>query len=219
MSLKHKIGLSVMLSFAMFATFSHAQTGKTSGGTGGIQKEWAVIKGFRSARFGMREAEVLRAINKDFRISKNKVKRQEHPMEKTVSLGITVTDLLPESGEAGVFYVFGYKSKRLIQVNVLMGRPIAKNPNPAGIVTVANSLRGHFMKKRYKTESFVANAKLNDASVLVFKGQDKKDRMILLVLTNPQEEGATENKNISLRLSYIEKTDSPDVYGIKDGDF
>ena len=43
--------------------------------------------------------------------------------------------------------------------------------------------------------------------------------MILLMLTNPQKEGAPGNENISLRLSYIEKADSPDVYGIKEGVF
>jgi hypothetical protein len=75
------------------------------------------------------------------------------------------------------------------------------------------------LKKKYKTESVVANAKLNDASALVLKCQDKKDRRVLLILTNPQVEGAAENENISLRLSYIEKTDAPDIYEIKSGDF
>ena len=58
--------------------------------------------------------------------------------------------------------MFGYKSKKLIQVNVIWDRTITENLNPAGIVNAANSLRSHFMKKEYKTDSFVANAKLND---------------------------------------------------------
>ena len=53
----------------------------------------------------------------------------------------------------------------------------------------------------------------------MFRGQDKRDRMILLILTNPQKEGTLGNENISLRLSYIEKADSPDVYVIKEGVF
>jgi len=43
--------------------------------------------------------------------------------------------------------------------------------------------------------------------------------MILLMLANPQKEGTPGNENISLRLSYIEKADSPDVYVIKEGVF
>ena len=114
--------------------------------------------------------------------------------------------------------MFGYKSKKLIQVNVIWGRTITKNLDPEDIVNAANSLRSHFMKKRYKTDSFVANAKLNDEAVLVFRGQDKRDWMILLMLANPQKEGTPGNENISLQLSY-EKAHSPDVYGIKEGVF
>ena len=51
----------------------------------------------------MRESEVHKAIYKDFKISKSNLKRQKHPTEKTVSLGVTVTELLSESGETGIF--------------------------------------------------------------------------------------------------------------------
>ena len=164
MGLIRKLFGLIFLSFMSVAVSVHAQTGEASGNNaqGGMQKEWAEVKGFRSARFGMRESKVLKAIYKDFKISKSNIKRQKHPTEKTVSLGITVTELLPESGKTGIFYVFGYKSKKLIQVNVIWDRTITENLNPAGIVNAANSLRSYFMKKRYKTDSFVANAKLND---------------------------------------------------------
>ena len=51
----------------------------------------------------MRESEVLKAIYKDFKIFKSNLQRQKHPTEKTVSLGVTVTELLSESGETGIF--------------------------------------------------------------------------------------------------------------------
>ena len=85
-------------------------------------KNTAKVEGFRSARFGMTEKEVHRAIYKDFRISKKNVERQVHPTEKTVNLGILVEDLLPQSGPAKAYYVFGYKSRRLIQVNIVWGQ-------------------------------------------------------------------------------------------------
>ena len=177
MGLIRKLFGLVFLSFMLVVVAAHAQTGETSGDNAqrGMQKEQAEVKGFRSSRFAMRESEVLKAIYKDFKISKSNLKRQKHPTEKTVSLGVTVTELLSESGETDIFQVFGYKSKKLIQVNVIWGRTITKNINPPGIVNAANSLRSYFMKKRYKTDSFVANAKLNDEQVLVFRGQDKRD--------------------------------------------
>ncbi|MCH2676812.1 MAG: hypothetical protein MKZ73_00845, partial [Alphaproteobacteria bacterium] len=87
----------------------------------GASQEWAVIDGFRSAKFGYKEGDVLRAIKKDFKINKNGVSRVINQQEKTVTLGIDVKDLLAESGPSKVFYILGYKSKKLIHVNVLWG--------------------------------------------------------------------------------------------------
>ncbi len=69
----------------------------------GISQKWADVSGFRSARFGMKERDVKKAINNDFGLGKNKINRIVHPHEKTVSLGIEVPELLPESGLAKVF--------------------------------------------------------------------------------------------------------------------
>ena len=78
-------------------------------------KKMADIKGFRSARFGMKERDVYKAISKDFKISKNNIKRETHPIEKTTTLLISVPELLEIGGKAKVFYILGYKSKKLIQ--------------------------------------------------------------------------------------------------------
>ena len=49
-------------------------------------KKWAVIDGFRSAKFGMDKKKVMRAIAKDFKISASKVKLDIHPTENTTTL-------------------------------------------------------------------------------------------------------------------------------------
>ena len=59
-------------------------------------KPWANLDGFRSAKFGMNQKRVMRAIAKDFKISKSKIKRRTHPSEKTVSFNIQVKNLLPK---------------------------------------------------------------------------------------------------------------------------
>ena len=210
------IFLSLMVGGLFFTGTSFA---KSDDGTSASQK-WAVVNGFRSANFGMKERDVLKAIKKDFGIGKNQVSRKIHPNEKTVTLGIQVNKLLPESGPAKVFYIMGYKSKRLIHINVIWGKPITKKPNAEAIVATANQLRNHFAQKKYQKEGFALNAPLGEGVILVFQGKDRKGRAAKILLVNPKAEGDTKvGENIALTLSYIEKPMDPDVFRIKEGDF
>ena len=182
-------------------------------------KNEAVVEGFRSARFGMSEKEVYRAIYKDFRISKKNVERQLHPIEKTVNLGILVKDLLPQSGPARAYYVFGYKSRRLIQVNIIWGKPVVEKSNAEQVVNLANQLRGYFSGQAFRQEGLVVNQPFGKDSILVFRGSDKRGRMVLLLLSNPQKPGAPPNQDIVLKLSYIQQPETPDIFKIGKGKF
>ena len=183
-------------------------------------KPWANIDGFRSAKFGMRIDEVKQAILRDFGISDSKIDAISHPTEQTQSLGISIDKLLPQSGKSRAVYVFGYKSKRLMQVNILMGHPVDTNITPQQVVNSGNLLGNHFFKKRYQEDGLVAHARLNDGSVLIFRGKDQKGRMALLRLSNPQpNEGNKEDLKITLTLSYIEKPEQPDAFQLKEDDF
>ena len=185
----------------------------------GAYQEWAIIDGFRSAKFGYKEGDVLRAIKKDFKINKNGVSRVINQQEKTVTLGIDVKDLLAEPGPSKVFYILGYKSKRLIHVNVTWGRPIQKKFNPEAVVSTANQLRNYFAQKKYQKNGFALNAQLGEGVILVFQGKDKNGRAARLLLSNPKNKDGEAGENITLTLSYIEKPEDPDVFKIKDGDF
>jgi hypothetical protein len=183
-------------------------------------KPWANIDGFRSAKFGMRIDEVKQAILRDFGISDSKIDAISHPTEQTQSLGISIDKLLPQSGKSRAVYVFGYKSKRLMQVNILMGHPVDTNITPQQVVNSGNLLGNHFFKKRYQEDGLVAHARLNDGSVLIFRGKDQKGHMALLRLSNPQpNEGNKEDLKITLTLSYIEKPEQPDAFQLKESDF
>ncbi len=177
------------------------------------------VDGFRSARFGMTEKEVMRAIYKDFRISKTKMERHIHPTEKTVNLGITIENILPGSGPAKVFYILGYKSRRLIQINIAWGKPVMPKPDASQVVNLANQLRDHFAGKRFQEKGRAVNAPLGQDAILVFRGQDAAGRTVLLLLINPKIEGQPENQNITLKLSYIQDPEKPDVFQIKDEEF
>ena len=183
-------------------------------------KPWASIDGFRSAKFGMKMNEVKKAIQQDFFIQDGKIDAVTHPTEQTQSLGITIENLLPISGKSRVVYVFGFQSKKLIQVNILVGHPVDSDITPQQVVDSGNLLGSHFLKKRYQEDGLMAHARLNDGSVLIFRGKDQNGRMVLLRLSNPQ---STKNKDekmkISLTLSYIEKPLQPDAFQLKEHDF
>ena len=78
----------------------------------------------------------------------------------------------------------------------------------------------HLLRKRYQDDGLVAHARLNDGSVLIFRGKDQKGRMVLLRLSDPQSSNKDNGGlKIALNLSYIEKPGQPDVYKLKEGDF
>jgi hypothetical protein len=183
---------------------------------------WSNIKGFRSAKFGMDEKGVYRAIAKDFKLAKSKVKQVLNRNELTTALEVTIPELFSTGGTAKIGYIFGYKSKKLSQINIVWGQAGGGNVDTSSIVDTANLLRTHFLKKRYKEDGLVANGSLSDTSTMVFRGKDRKDKMILLVLNVPlaksklTAEGS--NNQVTLMLSYIEDAAKPDIRKIVIGD-
>lgn len=188
------------------------------------EKKWASIDGFRSAKFGMDENKVKKAIAKDFKISSRKIKKSMHATEKTASLSVAVPKLFP-GGASSVAYVFGHQSKKLIQVNIVWGLAAgSKNVDGQAVVDAANILRTHFVKKRYKNDgSLVVNAKLSETKIMVFRGTDQKGRMAILALDTPKplkdESPKDAAKKVSLTLSYILKPHEPDILTIEEGMF
>jgi len=188
--------------------------------TASSEKSLANIDGFRSAKFGMGRAEVTKAIFKDFGITSRKITIITHPTENTQSLAITIEKLLPNSGKSQVVYVFGYRTKLLMQVNIVIGHGIDKVVTAQQVVDSGNLLGNHLLRKRYQDDGLVVHARLNDGSILIFRGKDQKGRMALLRLSDPKPS----NKNngdlkIALKLSYIEKPGQPDIYQLNEEDF
>ena len=212
---------SLLVIFSSSVSFSSSKDDQLATGNSiKVTKPWSNISGFRSAKFGMQMGEVKKAIYQDFQISEGKINTIKHPTEQTESMAVTVEKLLLGSGKSRVVYVFGYKSKRLIQVNILIGHPVDTDLKPQQIVDLGNVLGNHFFKKRYQEDGLVAHARLNDGSILIFRGKDQKGRMILLRLSNPQPNEKNKNDlKITLSLSYIEKPGIPDAYKLNDDDF
>ena len=180
-----------------------------------------VLEGFRSAKFGMSPNEVEAAIRKDFGLKPDAIGQVQDPRLQTTSLLIRVPNLIGDTGEAIIGYVFGYKSKALAQINVLWNRP-ATPENGSMVTAIAQSLRDALLQRGYQPGSVVANAPLEDGSILVFRGRDAYGRMTEMLLTvrlaNPDaktQDGEPDPGVVALRLSYVENPEDPDVFKLK----
>ncbi len=185
------------------------------------------VEGFRSARWGMTEAQVKAAIQKDFNIPVDKERAEENPSERTSVLSVTVNDLLEGAGKARISYTLGYTTKKLIQVDIIWGTTIDVQAKPERIVAAANQLRTLFLNSGYDRETVISNLATADGSIIVFRGQDADKHMTLLRLvstpasTAAKQRGKTESAGptVVLLLSYLLDPRNPDVYRLKKGQF
>ena len=190
---------------------------------GSAKKKVVEVYGLRSAKFGMTENEVRRAISVDFPEYADKTKKKIHPLEQTTILALPVNDFLHGSGEAVIAYVLGFKTKKLTQIDVIWRRE-NNQESTRELLALLFSLQEHFLDRKFPSEGKVANAALSNGGLLAFRGIDTKGRMVMVVgrgLTTTKEEGeeGEESKNRAqppeVFLSYVESPKAPDVFRIK----
>ena len=214
------LGLSIA-----FAESGGKPAASSVGGDPVQAAEPATIDGYRSARFGMTEAEVKKAIRSDFSV--DEPAKAVNETERTSVLIVPGKSLIPDSPPATVSYIFGATTAKLIQVNVVWGDNGGVDAKQ--IVPTTNALAAYFLDKgSYAKDSVAVNQGLPDSTVLVFRGADAKGRMVVLQLVpiiDPAEEKKAskdkpvEFKKAMLRLSYIANPTKPDVFRIEKGRF
>lgn len=184
------------------------------------------LQGFRGAHWGMDANEVKAAIRKDFNIGADKIQAEENASERTSVLSVTVPNLIEGAGEARVSYIFGFTTKKLIQVNVIWGTPVDPKAKPDEVVAAANQLRDLFVASGYEPNSIHTNAAAKDGTIVVFEGADAQKHATLLTLINGTVPGPVKNgkrepatQTIVLRLSYILDPENPDIFRLKKGQF
>jgi len=187
------------------------------------------VEGFRSAKFGMTEAEVRKAIQTDFNVRDNAIKSDTNPIERTTILSFTGKDVVPEAGDVRVLYFFGYSKKKLFQVVLSWGAGVSETAaNSTSVLAGAQLLLNYFIAQQFKPEGRIVNAQLSDGTALLFQGQDDKGRTVQLQYgTIPQAPKAGEKPDPNTpapripfaRLLYIEDPKNPDVFRIKPGQF
>ena len=193
----------------------------TEAPSAGADDKVKAIDGFRSAKFGMSEADVRAAMIKDFNAKPDAIKAQDNASELTHSILMSVPELLPNGGTAELSYVFGYKSKSLIQVGAVWSKGTDTAMTPEKLFSNANILRAHFMGEGFKPDSIAVNMPVA-GGIVMFRGSDAKDRSVILLL-----QGTFENKEnnqrvltpTSLLLFYVADAKSPDIFKLPPGQF
>lgn len=181
--------------------------------------------GYRSAHFGMTEAAVLDAMEADFAIPRESVERSANAVEKTISLTITIEDLVARTGRTEITYIFGYLSNKLIQVNLMWrvtSRFAGAKPRLKWAAKVMTNRLALWGIPRYEVEP---NTKTKDGATLLFRGMSKSGMVTLISLKVPSEDKASLSVSLSvdegywLRVAFIENSGAPDIYKIEPGQF
>lgn len=180
------------------------------------------IKGFRSARFGMTEADVRAAIAHDFHLPSSAVHRSQNPVGRTAILSVRVADLAPDTARAIVSYVFGYHSHALIEVNIIWSKASDAHLTPAQLTVIGARLQAYFSAEAFPRARTATNVPLPDG-LLLFRTSDAAGRAIALILSGPIKKEAKSGKRVltpsTLSLAYAADAAHPDVFRLKKGSF
>ncbi len=181
------------------------------------------VSGFRSARFGMDEAEVRAAIAKDLNVQPSAIAKAQNLADRTDLLNVRAPDVLPGGGAADVAYVFGFQSKKLIQVSVVWSKASDKVLEAPQLVANGEALKNYFLAENFPAGSVTTDLAVRDGIVL-FRGIDADGRAKAVMLRGTITAGADEKaaRNFapsSLVVLYMADPKTPDVFKVPAGKF
>jgi hypothetical protein len=187
------------------------------------------VTGFREARFGMSEQEVRAVVVKTLGAKPADITSAANPVEGTNVLTVRASSLDPVPGPAQVAYIFGYSSKKLIQVNVIWGEEKTKEPaDPNAMITAGTRLERYFAGFAWRKDTTRAGIPVGDNTVVLFSGEDEKKGAVRLIVdgvkyqmqregnqtTSPEPKGPPK-----LVINYISDRENPDIAKIDKGKF
>jgi hypothetical protein len=185
------------------------------------------VAGFRDVRFGMTEPEVRASATKAFALKPADIASATNPVEGTSVLTVKVASLDPAPGPARVAYIFGYASKKLIQVNVIWGEETPAL-DASAMIAAGTRLERYFAGFTWKKDTSRAGIPVGDNTVVLFAGEDEKKGAVRLIAdgvkfqvqregnqtTSPEPKGPPK-----LIINYIADRENPDIAKIDQGKF
>jgi hypothetical protein len=187
------------------------------------------VTGFRDARFGMTEQDVRAVVTKTLGVKPADIVSTANPIEGTTVLTIRVPLLDPVPGPAQVAYIFGFASKKLIQVNVIWGDDKAKDQADAtALVTSGTRLERYFAGFAWRKDTTRAGIPVGDNTVVLFSGEDEKKGALRLIADGVKYQVQREGNQTSspepkgppkLIINYIADRENPDIAKIEKGKF
>jgi hypothetical protein len=187
------------------------------------------VTGFRDARFGMTEAEVRAAVKKSLAVKDADIKTSANPTEGTTLLIVRADSLEPGPGPAAITYIFGNKSKKLIQVNVVWGEDPPNNSSDANaIIGAGTRLERYFQGFGWRKDTTRVGVPVGENTVVLFAGEDEKKGAVRLVVDGIKYQMNREGNQTNspdpkgppkLVINYIADRENPDVAKIEPGKF
>jgi hypothetical protein len=185
------------------------------------------IKGFRSATFGMTQAQVKAAMAKDFGPS---ARLQEGAnADGTQFITIVLDRLDPGPGPAQVGYVFGAASKTLTNVNVVWSTPgEATEPQRLAVAQAGEQLVSYFRSGPAPAKASQGVTAFGTNGLLLYTGIDRKNAAVQIMIDGVAYKSTGGDKPVAspppkgkatLRVSYALDIDKPDVRALKPGSF
>jgi hypothetical protein len=184
----------------------------------------AVISGFRTAHFGMDQAAVEAAIAADFHLPASAIKTGLNPVQQTGDIAITVPALAPGAGKARIDYVFGYKSRRLVEINIAWATAVDPANTAPTLLAAAQQLQAYFTtRETFPPGKAATNLVMADGTILAFRGMDSNGHAVLVALSGPASKPDA-NKHVTmvpalLSMVYASDPAHPDVFQLPNGAF
>lgn len=188
-----------------------------------------VVKGFRSALFGMDETAVRAAAAKDFAVAPGDLSRNTSIGDGTTALTVQVAKLEPGPGAATIQYVMGATSGRLIHVNVIWTVPeTASAADREKLVAASLQLTRFFRGHSWAPKRAVADLPTGPNSVIAFAGQDASGAAVEMQLEGVAFSRTVNGQTVKsppptgpgrLRVAYDKNPAQPDVTRIAQGSF
>ncbi len=180
------------------------------------------VLGFRSALFGMDEAQIQAAIVKDFGVPGSAIHKSQNLGDRTDILTVRVPDVLQGGGTSDVAYAFGYKSKKLTQVSVIWSKGTDTAITPERMLANGEALREYFQNEGFDPKTIVVNSALKDG-ILLFRGSDGDGHTTAMMLHGTTTAGQDKTTQTfvpnALLLFYLADSKAPDVFKIQAGRF